>query len=179
VLELLRWHDELLDPAEFELPSAKSVSSKELDLASARRRHDREVQAGPVPRHYREEPEAQIERRVRPGNTEVVTEAPKEKIAGRCAGDRPHGGAAAEPRVEARERKSDAGSHAKATKTHARGGDQGKGVHALARIGAQARVAACPSNRRSRRIVGKRDFAATAGGPVRASAGGARSGSSS
>src|SRR5690349_6986234 len=83
VLELLRWHDELLDPAEFELPSGKSVSDKEMDLAK-RLVADMTEKFKPEQYHdtYREDLEAQIERRVKAGNTEVVTEAPKESTKG-------------------------------------------------------------------------------------------------
>jgi len=83
LLELLRWRDELLDPAEFELPSGKSVSAKELDLAK-RLVADMTEHFKPEQYHdtYREDLEAQIERRVKAGNTEVVTEAPKERTKG-------------------------------------------------------------------------------------------------
>jgi len=83
VLELLRWHDELLDPAEFELPSGKGVSDKEMDLAK-RLVADMTEKFKPDQYHdtYREDLEAQIERRVKAGNTEVVTEAPKERTKG-------------------------------------------------------------------------------------------------
>ena len=51
---------------------------------------------------YREDIKAQIERRVKAGKTEEITEAPKAGEKARRAGDRPDGGAEAEPRVEAR-----------------------------------------------------------------------------
>ena len=85
ILELLRWHDELLDPAEFALPESgkKVVSDKELDLAK-RLVADMTEKWKPEQYHdtYREDLEAQIERRVKAGNTEVVTEAPSEKVKG-------------------------------------------------------------------------------------------------
>jgi DNA end-binding protein Ku len=80
VLELLRWHDELLDPAEFDLPQRKAVTDKELDLAK-RLIADMTEKWKPEQYHdtYREDLEAQIERRVKSGETEVVAEAPKER----------------------------------------------------------------------------------------------------
>ena len=80
VLELLRWHDEILDPAEFALPEKRAVSDKELDLAK-RLIVDMTEKWKPEQYHdtYREDLEAQIERRVKAGKTEVVTEAPKER----------------------------------------------------------------------------------------------------
>jgi DNA end-binding protein Ku len=84
VLEILRWHDELLDPEEFELPERKVVANaKELDLAK-RLVADMTTDWNPEDYHdtYREDLEAQIQRRVKTGKTEVVTEAPKERAKG-------------------------------------------------------------------------------------------------
>ncbi|HEY1325598.1 MAG TPA: Ku protein [Casimicrobiaceae bacterium] len=85
VLELLRWHDELLDLDEFALPEGgkRAAGEKELDLAK-RLIADMSEQWKPEQYHdtYREDLEAQIERRVKAGKTEVVTEAPKERAAG-------------------------------------------------------------------------------------------------
>jgi DNA end-binding protein Ku len=84
VLEILRWHDELLDPEEFELPDRKVVANaKELDLAK-RLVADMTADWNPQDYHdtYREDLEAQIQRRVKAGKTEVVTEAPKERAKG-------------------------------------------------------------------------------------------------
>ena len=84
VLELLRWHDELLDPEEFELPDKKAgANAKELDLAK-RLVADMTQEWKPDEYHdtYREDLEAQIQRRVKAGKTEVVTEAPKERAKG-------------------------------------------------------------------------------------------------
>jgi DNA end-binding protein Ku len=83
VLEILRWADELLDPAEFELPSSKGINPKELDLAK-RLIADMTEKWKPEQYHdtYREDLEAQIERRVKAGKTEVVTEAPKTREKG-------------------------------------------------------------------------------------------------
>jgi DNA end-binding protein Ku len=82
MLELMRWQDEILDPAEFALPDRKAVSDKELDLAK-RLVADMTEQWKPAQYHdtYREDLEAQIERRVKAGKTEVVAEAPKEHAA--------------------------------------------------------------------------------------------------
>jgi DNA end-binding protein Ku len=83
ILELLRWKDELLDPGEFALPGKNAgISDKEIDLAK-RLVADMTEKWKPEQYHdtYREDLEAQIERRVKAGNTEVVTEAPKERAA--------------------------------------------------------------------------------------------------
>jgi len=122
VLELMRWQDEMLDPAEFALPDRKAVSDKELDLAK-RLIADMTEKWKPGQYHdtYREDLEAQIERRVKAGKTEVVTEAPKERAA--------KGGAqvidlmsALKQSLESKPaRRTAAGREtAKATKTHAR-----------------------------------------------------------
>jgi DNA end-binding protein Ku len=86
VLELLRWADELLDPAEFELPASggkAGLGDKELDLAK-RLVADMTEEWKPQQYHdtYREDLEAQIRRRVKAGNTEEVTEAPKTREKG-------------------------------------------------------------------------------------------------
>jgi len=83
VLELMRWQDEMLDPAEFALPDRKAVSDKELDLAK-RLIADMTEKWKPGQYHdtYREDLEAQIERKVKAGKTEEVTEAPKERVQG-------------------------------------------------------------------------------------------------
>ena len=83
VLEILRWHDELLDFEEFDLPDKKSASAKELELAK-RLVADMTDDWKPDQYHdtYREDLEAQIKRKVKAGNTEVVTEAPKERAKG-------------------------------------------------------------------------------------------------
>jgi DNA end-binding protein Ku len=83
VLEILRWHDELLDAEEFDLPDKKVANSKELDLAK-RLVADMTDDWKPEAYHdtYREDLEAQIERKVKAGKTEVVTEAPRERAKG-------------------------------------------------------------------------------------------------
>jgi DNA end-binding protein Ku len=85
VLEILRWNDELLDLDEFALPDGgkKAIGDKELDLAK-RLVADMTEDWKPEQYHdtYREDLEAQIERRVKAGKTEVVTEAPKEREKG-------------------------------------------------------------------------------------------------
>ena len=86
VLELLRWSDELLDPAEFALPESgmqAAVSDKELDLA--KRLVDDMTEAWkPQQYHdtYREDLEAMIERKVKAGDTEAVAEAPRAEGGG-------------------------------------------------------------------------------------------------
>jgi DNA end-binding protein Ku len=86
VLELLRWNDELLDPQEFALPESgrkAGVNDKELDLA---KRLVEDMSEPWKPEQYRdtyrEDLEAQIERRVKAGNTEQVSEAPKARATG-------------------------------------------------------------------------------------------------
>ena len=122
VLELLRWHDEILDPAEFDLPQRRSVTDKELDLAK-RLIADMTEKWKPEQYHdtYREDLEAQIERRVKSGETEVVAEAPKErgKKEGAQVIDLM---AALKQSLESKpaKRKAEPREHAKATKTHAR-----------------------------------------------------------
>jgi DNA end-binding protein Ku len=86
VLEILRWDDELLDLDEFALPETgkkAALSDKELDLAK-RLVDDMSEPWKPEQYHdtYREDLEAQIERRVKAGKTETVTEAPKERAKG-------------------------------------------------------------------------------------------------
>jgi DNA end-binding protein Ku len=85
VLEILHWDEELLDLDEFDLPDAgkKTVSDKELDLAK-RLIADMTEKWRPEQYHdtYREDLEAQIQRRVKAGKTEEVTEAPKERVQG-------------------------------------------------------------------------------------------------
>lgn len=83
VLEILRWNDELLDAEEFDLPDKKVANAKELDLAK-RLVADMTADWKPEQYHdtYREDIEAQIERKVKAGKTEVVTEAPKERAKG-------------------------------------------------------------------------------------------------
>jgi DNA end-binding protein Ku len=85
VLEILRWNDELLDLDEFALPDGgkKAIGDKELDLAK-RLVADMTQDWMPEQYHdtYREDLEAQIERRVKAGKTEVVTETPKEREKG-------------------------------------------------------------------------------------------------
>jgi DNA end-binding protein Ku len=78
VLEILRWQDEILDPAEFELPGKSAVNAKELELAR-KLVDDMTEPWKPAQYHdtYREDIKAQIERRVKAGNTEEITEAPK------------------------------------------------------------------------------------------------------
>jgi DNA end-binding protein Ku len=121
VLELLRWEDELLDPAEFALPDRKSVSDKELDLAK-RLVADMTEKWKPAQYHdtYREDLEKQIERRVKAGNTEVVLEAPKERTKGGAQVIDLM--AALKQSLESKpaKRKSGDGEHKTATKTHAR-----------------------------------------------------------
>ena len=122
VLELLRWNDEILDPAEFDLPERKAVTDKELDLAK-RLIADMTEKWKPEQYHdtYREDLEAQIERRVKSGETEVVAEAPKErgKKEGAQVIDLM---AALKQSLESKpaKRKAEPREHAKATKTHAR-----------------------------------------------------------
>ena len=123
VLELLRWHDEILDPAEFALPERKAVTDKELDLAK-RLIADMTEKWKPEQYHdtYREDLEAQIERRVKAGETEVVTEAPKER--GRKEGAQVIDlMAALKQSLESKpaKRKAEPKEAAKATRTHARG----------------------------------------------------------
>jgi DNA end-binding protein Ku len=86
VLELLRWKDELLDPAEFALPEAgrkSGITDKELELA---RRLVEDMSEEWRPEQYkdtyRQDLEEQIERRIKAGNTEVVAEAPKAREGG-------------------------------------------------------------------------------------------------
>jgi DNA end-binding protein Ku len=85
VLEILHWNEELLDLDEFDLPDAgkKTVSDKELDLAK-RLIADMTEKWKPEQYHdtYREDLEAQIERRVKAGKTKEVAEAPKERVQG-------------------------------------------------------------------------------------------------
>jgi DNA end-binding protein Ku len=86
VLELLRWSDELLDPQEFALPESgrkSGISDKELDLAK-RLVDDMTEPFKPEQYHdtYREDLEALIERRVKTGKTEAVTEAPRAATGG-------------------------------------------------------------------------------------------------
>jgi DNA end-binding protein Ku len=83
VLEILRWNDELLDAEEFDLPDKKVANPKELDLAK-RLVADMTTDWKPEQYHdtYREDLEAQIQRRVKSGKTEAVTEAPKERAQG-------------------------------------------------------------------------------------------------
>jgi DNA end-binding protein Ku len=136
VLELLRWDDELLDPAEFALPAAKSVTDKELDLAK-RLVADMTEKWKPEQYHdtYREDLEKQIDRRVKAGNTEVVLEAPKERTKGGAQVIDLM--AALKQSLESKpaKRKSDEGA-AKATKTHARAATKTRGAsrsHSTAR----------------------------------------------
>jgi DNA end-binding protein Ku len=86
-LEILRWHDEILDPAEFELPESgrkSGLSEKELSLAK-RLIDDMTEDWKPDKYHdtYRAQLEEQIERRVKEGKTETVTQAPREGKAAR------------------------------------------------------------------------------------------------
>ena len=74
VLELLRWHDEILDPGGVRAARTRQeggVSDKEIDLAK-RLVADMTEKWKPEQYHdtYREDLEAQIERRVKAGNTE-------------------------------------------------------------------------------------------------------------
>jgi DNA end-binding protein Ku len=86
VLELLRWSDELLDPAEFAVPEPgrkAGITDKELDLAR-RLVDDMTEPFKPEQYHdtYREDLEALIERRVKAGETETVSEAPRTETGG-------------------------------------------------------------------------------------------------
>jgi DNA end-binding protein Ku len=86
VLELLRWSDELLDPAEFDLPESGKkggITAKELDLAR-RLVEDMTEPFKPQEYHdtYREDLEALIARRVKAGATETVSEAPRTEGGG-------------------------------------------------------------------------------------------------
>lgn len=81
-LEILRWHNEILDPAEFALPESpkkSGVSDKELALAK-RLVEDMSEKWEPEKYHdtYRAQLTEEIERRVKEGNTETVTQAPRE-----------------------------------------------------------------------------------------------------
>jgi DNA end-binding protein Ku len=79
VLELLRWEEEILDPAEFELPAKSAVNAKELELAK-KLVDDMTEPWKPGQYHdtYREDIKAQIERKVKAGRTEEITEPAKE-----------------------------------------------------------------------------------------------------
>ncbi len=83
VLELLRWSEEILDPAEFELPGKDAVSPKERELAR-RLVDDMTEEWKPKQYHdtYREDIEAQIARKVKAGKTEEVTAVPKTRATG-------------------------------------------------------------------------------------------------
>lgn len=120
VLEILRWNDELLDLGELALPEGgkKAIGERELDLA---KRLIAEMTAKWQPDEYhdtyREDLEAQIERKVKAGKTETVTEAPKE---------RPQRGAqvidlmaALRRSLDAKPGRRRAGEETKATKGHA------------------------------------------------------------
>jgi DNA end-binding protein Ku len=78
-LEILRWHNEILDPAEFALPKKPGVSEKELALA---KRLVADMTEEWKPEKYKDTYRAQltqeIERRVKEGKTETVTQAPRE-----------------------------------------------------------------------------------------------------
>jgi DNA end-binding protein Ku len=137
VLELLRWDDELLDPAEFALPEGKSVSEKELDLAK-RLVADMTEKWKPAQYHdtYRDDLEKQIERRVKAGNTEVVMEAPKERTKGGAQVIDLM--AALKQSLESKPAKRTAaeGKHKTATRTHARAATKARGAsrsHSTAR----------------------------------------------
>jgi len=86
-LEILRWHDEILDPAEFVLPeSSKKAGISEKELALAKRLVDDMAEEWKPEKYhdtYRAQLEEQIERRVKEGKTETVTQAPRE---GKAAG---------------------------------------------------------------------------------------------
>jgi DNA end-binding protein Ku len=127
VLMLMRWHDELLDPKEFDLPSEKAVSDKELGLAK-RLVEDMTERFKPEQYHdtYREDLEAQIERRVKAGNTEVVTEAPKERTKGGAQVIDLMAALRQSLESKPAKRTSHASSEAKATKTHAHAATKAK-----------------------------------------------------
>ena len=86
-LEILRWHDEILDPAEFELPESgrkSGVNDKELALAK-RLIDDMTEKWEPEKYHdtYRAQLEKEIERRVKEGKTEAVVQPAREGKAAR------------------------------------------------------------------------------------------------
>jgi DNA end-binding protein Ku len=86
-LEILRWPNEILDPAEFELPqSSKKLGVSEKEISLAKRLIDDMTEKWQPDKYrdtYRAQLEEQIERRVKEGKTEVVTQAPRE---GKAAG---------------------------------------------------------------------------------------------
>jgi DNA end-binding protein Ku len=86
VLEILRWHDEILDPAEFALPeSGKKAGVNDKELALAKRLiDDMSEKWEPDKYHdtYRAQLEQQIERRVKEGDTATVAQPPREAAAG-------------------------------------------------------------------------------------------------
>jgi len=81
-LEILRWQDEILDPAEFELPeSSKKSAVSDKELALAKRLVDdmsEEWKPGQYHDTYTAQLTEAIERRVKEGKTETVTQAPRE-----------------------------------------------------------------------------------------------------
>jgi DNA end-binding protein Ku len=82
ILEILRWPNEILDPAEFELPeSSKKTGISDKELSLAKRLID-DMAEDWNPKKYKDtfhaELEAEIERRVKAGETEAVARAPRE-----------------------------------------------------------------------------------------------------
>jgi DNA end-binding protein Ku len=81
LLEIVRWYGEILQPNEFELPaSGKKAGVSEKELALARRLIDDmsdEWKPTQYKDTYRDDLLAQIERKVKAGKTEVVTQAPR------------------------------------------------------------------------------------------------------
>jgi DNA end-binding protein Ku len=81
-LEILRWHDEILDPQEYDLPaSGKKAGIAEKELALAKRLVEDMTEPWKPEQYkdtYRVELEAHIKRRVKAGETEQVSEAPRE-----------------------------------------------------------------------------------------------------
>ena len=80
-LEILRWHDEILDPLEFALPEGKKAGVNDKELALAKRLIDDMAEEWKPEKYhdtYRAQLEEEIERRVKEGKTETVTPAPRE-----------------------------------------------------------------------------------------------------
>ncbi|HEX5768453.1 MAG TPA: Ku protein, partial [Burkholderiales bacterium] len=85
VLNTLRYHDELKDPSELEVPEAK-VSAKELDMAM-RLVEDMadEWEPGRYRDTFRDDLLKRIEEKVKAGQTDEITEPEKERTAAKGA----------------------------------------------------------------------------------------------